>query len=144
MALCEKCSVEVADGIDSCPNCGEQMVAEQPSSQQDAQVQNEYAQPYYQQPVYTEAPASGKMSVGLLIWSIMNTIFNCNILGIIALVFTIMAPNSQTLFEEKKKLKAILILNIIATVLNIISIVVFVILLINGTFAELANRGFSV
>ena len=146
MALCKKCGVEVADGIASCPNCGEEMVAEQAIPQQETQVQNGYApsQPYYQQPMYEGNPPSGQMNTGLLVWSIINTVACCQILGIIALIFTITAKSSPTLEEEQKKLKTVKTLNLIGTIGGAILMIGYVALLASGLLGEFANMGMDI
>jgi hypothetical protein len=89
-----------------------------------------YAPGYYVPP---QTPVKRPLNVGLLIFSIINIIIGCcglgTILGIVALVVTINATNSQTDADEKSKLNTALILNVVSIVLLALAVVYFVVLL---------------
>ncbi len=72
------------------------------------------------------------MSIGLLIFSIINIVFSCCcsvgfVFGIIALVYTINARQSPTDEEEVRRKKLALIFNIAAVVLTVAFIISFAI-----------------
>ncbi len=75
-------------------------------------------------------PNKKPISIGLLIFSILNLVLSCFVLpsftfGIIALVYTLQAQNAKTPEEEIRKKKIALILNITGAVLSVLTIVSF-------------------
>lgn len=160
MRYCNNCGERIADDAKFCPSCGTKIndpnqentykpPVEEPSVQENAQetktpttqptdYQNSHYIPYnpynsnlYQQPQVEKA--SGNINVGMLIWSIINTLMCCMPLGVISLIFTIIANSASSAAEEKSKVKIALILNIIGTasffLLIIFYIFIFVVLL---------------
>ena len=116
MAFCKNCGAELGDGK-FCVNCGAAV---------DPEVKQE------EQPV-TETPAVPQkmgLNVKMLVWSIVNTVLCCQILGIIALVFTILAGESVDLDTAKKYLKTAKILNIIGIVCVAVYILFFIVYII--------------
>ncbi len=109
---------------------------------------NPYGQnqrPYGQQYPYGMPPPGGyyrpvqdrPMSVGLLIFSIINIIFGCCcsvgfVFGIIALVYTINARQSPTDEEEIRRKKIALIMNIAAVVMTVAFIASFTVAYVSG------------
>ena len=127
MAFCTNCGTELKGGK-FCVNCG--AAVDQP----EAEVKKEeQAAP---------APAKMGLDVKMLVWSIINTVLCCQILGIIALVFTILASETTDVEIAKKYLKTAKILNIvgiICMVLYILFIIAYVIIMIIfGGFMSLA------
>lgn len=133
MATCPNCNTNVPDNAAHCPNCGAALSA-QPPAQPPVYQQPVYQQPAYQQPPMPQVayqqpygtPPSGQLSTGMLVWSIIN-IFLCTVLGVIALVFTVMAKGSPNGEDEQSKLKTAKILNIIATIGGVLSIIITII-----------------
>ena len=79
----------------------------------------------------TEAQrASGVLNVGFLIWSIINMVVFCTMvgmpLGIVALVMTLMAKDARSAKDEAQKLKIALICNLLATAISVGLILLFV------------------
>jgi hypothetical protein len=75
-------------------------------------------------------PQKRPISIGLLVFSIINIVLSCFVLpsftfGIIALVYTIEAQSAKTAEEEIRKKKIALILNITGAVLSVLTIVSF-------------------
>jgi len=165
MRYCNNCGERIPDDAKFCPSCGikfenstkdsiNQPSVDEPTPQGAKQEKTEmkntpidYSNTYYvpynpsvfqasfQPPVER---ASGKLNVGMLVWSIINLLTCCTPLGIVGLIFTILANSAQTAVEEKSKIKTALILNIVGTVLAVLIIVfyivIFVIMGINGVF----------
>ena len=148
MAFCPNCGNNVPDGTPQCPRCGVYLAAPpQPQYQQQAQYvqpnqyppqnpyppQNQYPpQPQYQNPY--AAPfveqGSGRLNVGMLIWSIVIMLFSF-IFGLIALIMTISAKDEVYAQNERKKIKTAMILNIIGSVIAAFT-VFYIIALFNG------------
>ena len=65
-------------------------------------------------------------NTGLMVWSIIN-LFLCTVLGLIAMMFTMSARNAATPAQATKDLKVAKILNIVATVVGCIVIILSVV-----------------
>ena len=151
---CNKCGNQIAEDQKFCPFCGEAVVkaAEETPVTEEPQAE--------ETPVVEEAPkaeepkveptvvdANGapvvekpKLNVGMLIWSIINTVLGCcgscptycctsvnAILGIVALVMTILAKTGAP-EKAEKKLKIAKILNLVSTILLVVGVIGFVVL----------------
>ncbi len=109
MAFCRKCGSELTEGQLFCIKCGEP-VDTMNNTTAEAQAAPE------------AAPAEkAKLNVGMLIWSIINMICCASILGIVALIFTILADN-QPLEKANGYMRIAKILNIVATVISVLLI----------------------
>lgn len=91
-------------------------------------------------------PSKRPISVGMLIFSIINIVFSCCTLpsfvfGIIALVYTVQAQNAKTDLEEASKKKIALILNIVGAVLSVLMLVSSVVLVMDAVAEIMANGG---
>lgn len=84
-------------------------------------MNQETVNPYNNNPY--DLPPANANNTNMLIWSIVNIIFCNQILGIIALVFTLKAQNPKTNTEWVQNNKIAKILNIIATSLGGIVII---------------------
>ncbi len=73
---------------------------------------------------------SDKLDVEMLVWSIINTVLLFPPLGIVSIIFTVLAKAANTAIEEKRNLYVAKILNIIATVLGFIGICAIIIIFI--------------
>ena len=113
MPFCRNCGQKLDENTKFCPECG----ANQEVGKDDAKVEDftvdtsaifDNAEP-------AVAPASGKLNVGLLVWSILNIVFCCLPLAIVSLVFTTSAKDAPNAQEEEKKLKVARTCNIINT-----------------------------
>ena len=95
-----------------------------------------------------EAPVQqGKLSVGMLVWSIINTVFSacmcCLPIGIAPLVFAILSGNADFEVSQKNRKRA-LVLNIIVSALILLWIVSFIVLMILGTlYGDPVDHGAS-
>ena len=138
MATCPNCNTNIPDNATHCPNCGAAQPV-QPPVQPPVYQQPPMPQMPYQQPYGT--PPSGQLSTGMLVWSIIN-IFLCTILGVIALVFTFMAKGAPTGEDEQSKLKTAKILNIIATIGGVLSIIIAIIyvVVVMAAVGSIANE----
>ena len=142
--ICNKCGAQNPDNNQFCIACGAQL--DTAGGYQQPPV---YQQPDYQQPpavnpsaVYGAPgsfdPPSGTLSVGMLVWSIINIVCCCgSVLGIIGLVFTIMAKGAKTLQEEQSKLKIVKILNIIGSVINVLVVGIYALFFVIGFLSSL-------
>ena len=100
----------------------------------------------YGQGNYTPPPYGGQfrrpqtqqrpLSVGLLVFSIINIVSGCccvgSIFGIISLIFTLSARDAATDEDEIKKKKTALVLNIFGIIISVLTVVVYYVALING------------
>ncbi|MBQ8345712.1 MAG: zinc ribbon domain-containing protein [Clostridia bacterium] len=118
---CTNCGKRVDDQTTVCPACGRELPKKN-AAQASAPSVSVHTAP----PVGEQAP----LNVGLLVWSIINTVlgFFCSsfyigsILGIIAIVLTVIAQNSY----KGKKAPELLwakICNIVATIVIILSLI---------------------
>ena len=77
-----------------------------------------------------------QISIGLLIFSIINIVFGCcctgTILGVMGLIFTVKARDAQTDESEKSQKRAALVLNIFAALSTFATVVAYVITVILG------------
>jgi uncharacterized membrane protein YvbJ len=162
MRYCNNCGEKIADDAKFCPSCGTKFAeqSEQPKQEtyqppvqdgtQQPPVQDQTQQPnagynpydqlnnnYYQQ-TQADKP-SGKINTGLLVWSIINTVLCCQILGIIALIMTITANSTSTAQEENKKLGTAKTLNLIGTIGGVIIVVFYIVLLAAGALDTYLN-----
>ncbi len=80
-------------------------------------------------------------NTGLMVWSIIN-LFLCNILGLIAMMFTMSARNAATPAQATKDLKVAKILNIVATVVGCVVIILSVVITIVTIMSLFGKGGF--
>ena len=110
--VCPKCGRELPSGAAQCPQCGMWLQTQQ-----------------YQQP----APAKRELNVGMLVWSILVMVFGILpcfigfILGLIALIMTVLAPSSAADTEEQSKIRCAKILNIIGTAFLALMLLIFIV-----------------
>jgi uncharacterized membrane protein YvbJ len=113
MPFCRNCGHELDENTKFCPECG----TNQEISKDNAKAENFTVDTSSifgdTEPVIP--PASGKLNVGLLVWSILNIVFCCLPLAIVSLVFTTTAKDAANAQEEAKKLKVARTCNIINT-----------------------------
>jgi len=116
MAFCTNCGTEIKGGK-FCVNCG-------------APIENDT-----EEKAYTQAapqPAKAGLNVKMLVWSIITILF-CQVLGIVALVLTILAAESTDADGAKKYIKIAKILNIVAlvcTALYVIFMIIYIIFIV--------------
>lgn len=96
-----------------------------------------YAQPYFSYGGYWvgDYPASRQLAVGQLVWSIINIVMGFMPLGIAALVMTILAQSADWASQEKRRLRAAMVLNIISSCLLPLVVLLFFALLIGSLAA---------
>lgn len=80
-------------------------------------------------------PASRQLAVGQLVWSIINIVMGFMPLGIAALVMTILAQSADWASQEKRRLRAAMVLNIISSCLLPLVVLLFFALLIGSLAA---------
>jgi len=159
MRYCKNCGESLSDDAKFCPSCGakfteetqqqqqgyqpptqeqpndnnwQQVPPEQPNYQQNPNYIPYDQYNYYQQPIQDKP--SGKLNTAMLVWAIINTVSCCQLLGIIALIFTISANSTATLAEETQKLKTAKILNLIGTISGVVIIIFYIILIVSGVW----------
>ena len=119
---CNKCYGEYEEGAKFCPHCGQRLIDPDFTPPTTPEPEIHYESPKYDAPPGYRNPhpafnaPSGEMNTGLLVWSIINTAACCQLLGIIALVLTVLAKGSSTAEDEQKKLKTARTLNLIGTI----------------------------
>jgi|LSQX01.3.fsa_nt_gb DNA mismatch repair ATPase MutL len=164
MAFCGKCGSEIGNENVFCPKCGalqegqgdpnEQQPINQYSSQSTQQPNQSYNQQpnqsYNQQsnqqynPQYNQYNSYGNHqpyqsqqpvdNTGILIWSILTTLFCCVPLGIVGIVFSSQAKNATTDEEAQKKLKDAKLMCIIG---DISGVIILIVSLITGVLGNL-------
>ena len=149
MAFCKQCGAELGEENKFCGNCGAQIEKAESASETSAEENTEKIENVENNDTYESAdqgsyedtcktePISeevfnipeqnGKLSVGMLIWSIINTVFSfcvcCLPVGILPLVFAIMTKKEDYEKSQKNR-KLALIFNIVVTSLMVISFVI--------------------
>ena len=105
MPYCRNCGAELEETAQYCSRCGTKVNdgAKDSSAEQEEKA---------------------GLNVGLLVWSIIN-VFLLTVLGVIALVFTVIASDKSG-EEAKNNIKIARILNILATVMFFVGIALFV------------------
>ena len=124
MAFCTNCGAELKGGK-FCVNCG-------------AAIETGTEEKAYTQAAYEAAPQPTKagLNVKMLIWSIINALLCSRILGMVSIVFTILAAESTDALESQKYIKIAKILNIIGAVcvaLYVIFMIVYIIVMVIGS-----------
>ena len=160
MSNCKFCGAEIAENTKFCSNCGakveeapvvEAVTEEEYNAETTAKTVNDTSANQQTNPVYTKRPIKG----GLLAWSIVNSSFGligcCSclpavslILGVISIVLLILAQDAQTDNEEKSKIRSATILNIIASSLFVISIILVIILIVVGPTGAVPYNNFNI
>ena len=113
MAFCRNCGTKMEENAKFCHVCG--------TAQATTETENNL-------PPITAFPSpfpSHSLSVGILVWSILNLLFCCMPLGIVSLIMTVAAKDAPTAEEEAKKLKAAKICNLIATIGAVVIYVIY-------------------
>lgn len=116
MPYCRNCGIKIAEGTELCPNCKVNTT--------EILMTNDVLLPERrQEPVYP----SHKLRGGLLAWSVINTVLAfllCSLavipLCILAVVFTCNARAAFSVEMEDEQVRIARILNVIATVLNVL------------------------
>ena len=115
--FCKNCGHQLKDGQKFCPSCGTAVAGE-------PRQETVCAEPINTEKLYTEPTPEvkqTKLNVGMLVWSILNTVFGSwlPVFGIIGLVMTVTAVNT-TPESAEKKLKTAKIMNILGTILAVL------------------------
>lgn len=132
MAFCTNCGSELKGGK-FCTVCGAAVETETFTEEKT------YTQA---QPEAAPQPQKAGLNVKMLVWSIINTVLCCQVLGIVALVLTILAGESTDIDGAKKYIKIAKILNIVGAVcmaLYVIFMIIYVIVMI--VFGGLMSLG---
>ena len=135
MSKCKFCGSELQEGIKFCSTCGAK-ADETPVV--DGVVRN-YAD--------NGKPSKHPLRGGMLAWSIANIVaglggcccfapFISLVLGIIGLIYTLLATDCQTDQTSKNRIRTARILNIVATCITVISIIAYIALIIFSFFAS--------
>lgn len=148
MAFCGKCGSQIGDDNVFCPKCGalqeqqgnpasgnaqpDQQSGYNPvSNQQPTQQSNSYQQynpqnnqyGSYNRPAYQTPPPVDH--TGILIWSILTTLFCCTPLGIAGIVFSTQAKKAMTVEEAQSKLKNAKLMCIIGDVAGVLILIAY-------------------
>ena len=144
MAFCRNCGTELQDGQKFCGNCGTPVDNFENKENTNNEYQGSYEEAPKYEPISEEifAPApTGKLSVGMLIWAILNTVFSvctcCLPIGVLPLVFAILTNNVDAEVSKKRR-KIALICNIVVTALIVIAFVASMVITV--VFAEEIDR----
>ena len=126
MAYCRYCGKEINEGQRFCINCGAPASEEKQQNYSGYNGYNAYNgnNTYNGYSAYNGGmpEQKGKLSVGMLIWSIVNIVVLQQLAaGIIALIFAVLVNGAEPA-QAKKYRKVSLILNIVATALGVLSV----------------------
>ncbi len=155
MAFCKYCGTELGAEHKFCGGCGapiksseetektETVVEENIENNADTETaeQGTYENTYSAEPiseeVFEEPAKSGKLSVGMLVWSIINTVISscvcCLPIGILPFVFSVLTKNADYDASLKNRKRA-LICNIISSAIILIWVVAFIVLMVLGIY----------
>ena len=121
MAYCKNCGVEVAEGTELCPECYEA------SENTAGDIDN------------VEYPGSHRMHVGRLTLSILVTVlfYSFNVipifswlglaLGVLGIVFTVLAKTARTEEEEYRHLRRAAVVTVLGTIMGVITLLIVLI-----------------
>ena len=135
MALCKNCGKQYENNSNFCPYCGavreEEPVVEQNNNEQTEGSVPEYDLYQYDQSALDfngipEEQPSGELKVGMLVWSILNTVICCGGPAIAGIILTIIAKNAKTAGAEKGLLKAARIVNIVTSILAVFAVIYYI------------------
>jgi len=118
MPYCRNCGNPIEDESKVCAICG---------TVQDGSEQRSALAP--------DAEASKKLNVGMLIWSIINTLMCCMPLGVVSLIMTVLAQNASSAQDEANKLKTAKICNLIGIIGVGVFLILYIILFVGGIIA---------
>ena len=135
MVVCSYCRWSNPEQTAVCLHCGAVLPSASPPPY--AAPPPPYAQPYFSYGGYGvgDYPASRQLAVGQLVWSIINIVMGFMPLGIAALVMTILAQSADWASQEKRRLRAAMVLNIISSCLLPLVVLLFFALLIGSLAA---------
>ena len=148
MLKCKYCGTELKDGTNFCSTCGAktEKIPVVDGVGKDTPPDNK-AQGYAK----SGKPSKRPLHPGVLAWSIVNIttgIASCCffvpfvslVLGIIALVYTLIATDCPSEESEKSRIRIAKILNLIATCITVVSVILYIAVII---FGFIANGGFD-
>ena len=120
MAFCPNCGNNLEENAKFCPSCGANL--------------NNNTTP---EPIIFDVPQNKprSLNVGMLIWSIINCLMCCMPLGVVSLIFTILAKDAENDETEKKKLNVAKLCNIINNVAVGLIVIIYVIMVVIGVIA---------
>lgn len=148
MALCKNCGKQYENSSNFCPYCGAVREEETQTVQNDMGQTTENVPEYdlyqYDQSAlsFNEVPEekpSGELNVGMLVWSILNTVICCGGPAIAGIILTVIAKNSGTANAEKGLLKAARIINTIASILAVFAVIYYVFCFFLGMMEGLSS-----
>jgi uncharacterized membrane protein YvbJ len=145
MAFCGKCGSEIGEENVFCPKCGALQEKGENSASANGQQPNQqsgYNPAYNQQPAqqpntYQQGNQYGGYnagsyqaqqpvdSTGILIWSILTTLFCCLPLGIAGIVMSSQAKSAATLEEAQSKLKNAKLMCIIGDIVGAVVMIIY-------------------
>lgn len=133
MNKCKFCGAELADGTAFCSTCGAKTDT---IPTYDAKTEQASKGAAYNA---TRIPTRD-INIGMLVWSVINIIFgSCVclpfILGVISIVFTVLAKDALTDEKSAQYIKLAKIINIVTSVLIAVALIVMVVLAILGVAA---------
>lgn len=132
MPRCTRCGIVAPEGAKYCENCGapieEDKVKINPETFDNSQGST--------QPEVDGG--SRKINTSMLVWSILNMILCCQLLGVISLILTVLASSAAARESEMNNLRIAKILNIIGTICGALIIVVYIIFIV---FAIIGSAG---
>lgn len=140
MKKCKFCGADVSEGNAFCSTCGAK-TDETPAYE--AEVKKDS----YNKTYSSATKPVREINVAMLIWSIVNIILgSCTcapfILGVIGIVFTILAKDAATDEKAKQYIKIAKVINIITSILIVLSITISMIILIVEILSEVPYHPF--
>lgn len=120
MPYCRNCGTKLEEEVNFCPECG---AAQKPATTEKEAAPEIPVVPIAETP--EEPTSSGKLSIGLIVWSVINIVFCCLPFAIPSLIMTVMAKDAFTAEEEAKKLRSAKICNLIGTICFVILYILY-------------------
>jgi len=154
MAFCVKCGSQISEDNVFCPKCGawqEQGESSASANARQTSQQSGYDSTYNPQPAqqpntyqqynqqsnqygsYNAGPYQAPQPVdntGILVWSILTTLFCCLPLGIVGIVLSSQAKGAATPEEAQNKLKNAKLMCIIGDVVGFIFLIIYFIFIL--------------
>ncbi len=148
MAFCKNCGAQLEENAKFCPSCGTAQAAQAPAevvAPTETFKPIETVTPEIEIPVQevNAAPApekaSGNLNVAQLVWAIINLVLCCTPLGIVSLIFTVIAKDAPTAAEEAQKLKTAKTCNLIATIAGAVFMILYIVFIVAVAIAGAAG-----
>ena len=118
MSFCPNCGNNLEENVKFCPSCGAKL--------------NDNAEPIVVENIMNVENKARSLNVGMLVWSIINILMCCMPLGVVALIFTILAKDAATDEVEQKNIKIAKTCNLIGNIAVGVLVIIYITLMVIG------------